>query len=260
MKTKIEDKDLSTILTERGEELYNIVNASEKYKNRYLKHSYRQLKSKKNTVAYVFLGDKPCILKWYPPGFVNKMEIEYKFMMKGSSGTNIPTIYEKDMDNNILVISYINGENLCDVINNNNTILIEKKRLIYYLAEWFKNFHNYFKKLDYFYIRGDSTLRNFLLTDRIWGVDFEESRKGKPVEDIAGMCSSILTTDPIFTKEKFQLCEIFIKSYLKLVKWNILEIWDEISYDLLKKIQWRPKDEKILREYSNKIRNMGLQR
>jgi len=41
-----------------------------------------------------------------------------------------------------------------------------------------------FKTDDQFLIRGDSSLRNFMFTDRIWGVDFEESRIGSPVEDI----------------------------------------------------------------------------
>jgi hypothetical protein len=126
------------------------------------------------------------------------------------------------------------------------------------LAEWFADFHNYFKTDDQFQIRGDATLRNFILTDRIWGVDFEESRLGKTVEDIAGMCASILTTDPMFTSEKFQLCEIFIETYMKLAPGRIVNVNDEIAYALLEKIQWRPDDEDILRKFSKIIREKGL--
>ena len=126
------------------------------------------------------------------------------------------------------------------------------------LAEWFVEFHNHFRINNQFRIRGDSILRNFILTDQIWGVDFEESRIGKVVEDIAGMCSSILSTDPMFTYEKFQLCEIFIDSYLKLVPGRIINVNDEIAYALLEKIQYRPGQEDILRKYSKNIREKGL--
>ena len=126
------------------------------------------------------------------------------------------------------------------------------------LADWFIEFHNFFKKDDQFLIRGDSSLRNFIFTDRIWGVDFEESRIGNPVEDIGGMCASILTTDPMFTKEKLQLCKKFIDSYVEKVPGRILNINDEISYSILEKIQWRPEQEGILREYSKKIREKGI--
>jgi len=234
-----------------------LVNNVEKYK----KTSVQQIfKSKKNTVAYVILENKPRLLKWFAPGFIKQMETEYKFLKEGSPTLNIPTICEKDENNHILIMNYILGENLCDVINNEKTTFSEKKRLMFLLAEWFQKFHSYFRKEDTLYIRGDSILRNFILTDRIWGVDFEESRKGKPIEDIASMCSSILSTDPMFTNDKFQLCEIFVKSYIKLVNWNLNNIWKDVSYALLERIQWRPNDEKLLREYSNKILKRGFQK
>ena len=81
---------------------------------------------------------------------------------------------------------------------------------------------------------------------------------GQVVEDIGGMCSSILSTDPMFTQEKFQLCNIFIDTYMKLSPGRILNINNEIAYALLEKIQWRPEDEELLRKYSTKIRENGL--
>ena len=128
------------------------------------------------------------------------------------------------------------------------------------LAEWFVKFHNHFKSDDQFRIRGDPTLRNFIFTDRIWGVDFEESRFGKVIEDIAGLCSSILSTDPMFTSEKFQLCKIFIDTYVNLAPGRIVNVNDEIAYALLEKIQWRPDEEEALRKYitSNCIQGGGF--
>ena len=232
-----------------------LIQKVKKYKNAVIQEKF---KSKKNTVAYATIKDKSRVLKWFLPGLKRQMKIESDILKKGSSKLNIPSIYEIDEKNNVLVMSYIIGENLCDIINDEKTEESEKKRLMILLAEWFADFHNHFKTEDQFLIRGDSTLRNFILTDRIWGVDFEESRFGKTVEDIAGMCASILTTDPMFTSEKFQLCEIFIDAYTKLAPGRILSVNNEIAYALLENIQWRPEDEETLRKYSKRIREKGL--
>ena len=226
-----------------------------KYKKAIIQHNFD---SKKNTVAYVTLNGKPRILKWFVPGFKRQMTTECSVLKQGSSKLNIPSIYEMDEENNVLITRYIVGENLCDVINDENTTTNEKQRLMILLAEWFFGFHNHFKTDDGFRIRGDSNLRNFILTDRIWGVDFEESRPGKVIEDIAGMCASILTTDPMFTSEKFKLCKIFTEKYAELAPGRIINTNDEISYALLEKIQWRPDDEEILRKYSKKIKEKEL--
>jgi len=227
----------------------------EKYKNAVIQ---KRFKSKKNTVAYVILDGKPKILKWFAPGFLRQIETEYSTLKKGSSSLNMPVSYEKDSDNNVLIMNYIMGENLCDVINDVKTVFSENQRIMVLLSSWFARFHMYFKTNDQFYIRGDSVLRNFILTDCIWGVDFEESRSGKPVEDIACMCSSILSTDPMFTSEKFCLCRTFIMSYAQSVVWNLENINEEVAYALLGKIQWRSEAEELLREQAYKIREQCL--
>jgi len=233
-----------------------LVQNVKKYKKAIIQQSFE---SKKNTVAYVTLAEKPRVLKWFVPGFKRQMQTEYSVLKKGDANLHIPFVYEMDEENNVLIMGYIMGENLCDVINDKKTTTNEKQRLMVLLAEWFARFHTKFKTADGFRIRGDSILRNFILADHIWGMDFEESRVGRPIEDIAGMCSSILTTDPMFTSEKFQLCKIFIESYSKSVKWNLEKVNNEIAYALLERIQWRPDDEEILRKYSKQIRERGLQ-
>jgi len=232
-----------------------LLETSTRYKNAILQQCFE---SKKNTVAYVILKDKPRVLKWFVPGFRQRMKNEYNVLKKGSSKLNIPLVYELDEKNNVLVMNYIVGENLCDIVNSRDTSFDEKKRLMILLADWFIDFHNFFKTEKAFLIRGDSVLRNFILSDKIWGVDFEETRPGKPVEDLAEMCASILSTDPMFTSEKFELCKIFIESYTEPVPGRIINVKDEIAYKLLERIQWRPEKEEILRKYSVKIKKQGL--
>ncbi len=236
-------------------DIEELIGSTKKYKNAMVQ---QKLKSKKNTVAYIMLDEKPRVLKWFVPGLKRQMKIEYNILQKGSSKLGIPPVYKMDEKNNVLLMGYIIGENLCDIVNDEKTTKSEKERLMVLLAEWFADFHKYFKTAAEFRIRGDSTLRNFVLSDRIWGVDFEESRTGKPIEDIASMCSSILSTDPMFTSEKFQLCQKFIESYSQSVPWNLTNIDNEIAYALLERIQWRPEQEETLRKYSTKIRESGL--
>jgi len=218
----------------------------------------KKLKSKKNTVAYVTINNKPRILKWFIPGLKTNLQIEYEVLKNCEKQLQVPFVYEIDKKNNVLILSFIVGDNLCDILNDGNTIYSKKERLVILLADWYINFHNHFKKENQFKIHGDATLRNFIFNDQIWGVDFEESRNGKPIEDIAEMCTSILTTDPMFTQEKFQLCRTFIDSYLKKAPGRIININDEIAYSILKKIQWRPEQEEILRKHSKKIKIKGI--
>ncbi len=236
-------------------DIEELIKNSKKYKQVTIQ---KKFKSKKNTVAYVTINKKPRVLKFFVPGLKKNMENEYKLLRKGKGTLNIPMIYDKDEKNNCLVMNYIMGENLCDILNSEVTSYSEKERLMILLSEWFNDFHNFFKKEKEFLIHGDPTIRNFIFTDRIWGVDFEENRKGRPVEDIAGVCASILSTDPMFTKEKNKLCNTLVHRYTKLSPGRILKIKKEIAYSLLEKIQWRPNQEEILRKHSKKIRKYGI--
>lgn len=236
-------------------DIKELINSSKKYKNAIVQ---KRFDSKKNTVSYVILNEKPRILKWFAPGFKKNMDIEYYILKKGSSKLSMPTPLVKDEDDIVIAMRYIIGENLCDVINDENTTFDENKKTISMLAEWFANFHEHFKTEDKFRIRGDSILRNFILTDRIWGVDFEESRIGNPIEDMAGMCASILSTGPMFTEEKIKLCKIFMESYQKSASWHLENVNEEIAYALLEKIQWRQEHEETLRKYAEQIRKKGL--
>jgi tRNA A-37 threonylcarbamoyl transferase component Bud32 len=219
----------------------------------------KRFASKKNTVAYVLYNGQPRILKWFVPGLKQNMENEYTILKKGVSTLSMPSPFEKDTENNVLVMSYIIGHNACDVINDPQTVSEEKEKVVNHLADWFAHFHTFFKTEEGFQIRGDASLRNFIQNkQRIWGVDFEESRVGNPSEDLATLCGSLLSTDPMFTDEKYKLCQIFLETYRKAVPWNIDHINAEISFALLERIQWRPNDEDILRKNATKIRQKGL--
>lgn len=237
-------------------DIQELIKSTEKYHSVLVQRGFE---SKKNTVAYVISNGQPRVLKWFVPGLRRNMEIEYNVLQTGFSNLSIPAPFEKDTENNVLVMSYIVGKNICEIINDIETSVEEKEQVTGQLADWFVRFHTFFKTEKEFRIRGDATLRNFILNkNQVWGVDFEESRSGKPSEDLASLCVSLLSTDPMFTDEKFRLCQKFLESYRRSVQWTVDNINTEIAYAMLERIQWRPKHEEILREYAIKIRKKGL--
>lgn len=238
-------------------DIQELIENVEKYKTVLVQ---KRFESKKNTIAYVVSEGQPRVLKWFVPGLRQNMDIEYTVLTKGSSDVPMPSPFEKDTENHVLMMSYILGKNICDIINDPDNNFEEKQKVVTLLAEWLVCFHKFFKTEDGFRIRGDATLRNFLLSkNQVWGVDFEESRSGKPAEDVATLCVSLLSTDPMFNEEKFELCQQFLNTYRRSAKWSIENINAEISYAMLERIQWRVKDEEILRNYATKIRQKGLQ-
>jgi tRNA A-37 threonylcarbamoyl transferase component Bud32 len=236
-------------------DIEELITNSKKYENTIIQ---KRFKSKKNTVCSVLLNNKPCVIKWYAPGYKKNMQNEYTILKKGHNQLNIPTIIEKDTEHNVLVLNYLRGDNLCDLLHYEKTTLDEKKRVLACLAEWYANFHHFFNTNSTYSIHGDSILRNFLYADTMYGVDFEESRVGERQEDIAGIAVSLLTTYPMFTKEKFYLCRCFISHYEKAFGEKVVLISKDISYKLLNNIQYRPDDEQLFTSFVKHIRKYGL--
>ena len=91
-------------------DIEELIQNVDKYKNIVVQ---KRFVSKKNTVAYVIFGDKPRVIKWYAPAFTKQMETEYDILKQGSSKFNTPLALEKDTENNVLMMSYVSGRNLC---------------------------------------------------------------------------------------------------------------------------------------------------
>lgn len=220
----------------------------------------RHFQSKKNTVCYVLMDDKPRVLKWFPPGLKANMKTEETILTNASNIVSMPTVLQKDEVNNVLILTYISGVNLCDYINNTSVTFNDKEKSMKALAKWFSVFHNHYKTPDYFIIRGDAILRNFIIGNTIWGVDFEEARTGQPIEDIAQVIASILSTHPMFHEEKYHLSSTLLTQYQHFCSWKIdpQQTHKEIAYALLETGHRRPKDQQILSQYAKKIRMKGL--
>ncbi|TFG33480.1 hypothetical protein EU528_00635 [Candidatus Thorarchaeota archaeon] len=216
--------------------------------------SISRLKSKKNTVISLKISSTgvkihTVVAKMF---IANRFRNEL-FILKTSwaQGLAVPRVLEAR--DGVILMEYIPGEPFVDRINRTF-----EPHLIDRLAEWYYNYHRVHGQ-----IKGDPRLRNFIIhDDQIFGVDFEESREDLWMVDIAGVCASLLDTDPIFDPRKRTLSWRFLEKYLSsypISPRNETTCSDFISAlaDTLKQTaEWR-KDSRIL-ELSEKIRDEGL--
>ena len=225
----------------------------EKFNQEVVIESVTRLKSKKNTVISLKITPKgletrTLVAKMFIAGrFENELSI---LKSSWSQGLAVPEVLEAQDD--VILMNFIPGETFVDLINRTfEPHLIDK------IAKWYYNYHTAHKQ-----IKGDPRLRNFIYHDnQIFGVDFEESRSGPWMLDIAGVSASLLDTNPIFDQRKRVLSWRFLESYLSLFGKNRDEVTDKefISTlaDILKQTSiWR-EDDHIL-ELSEKLRTEGL--
>ena len=172
-----------------------------------------QFLSKKNQVGLVNFNNKVQVVKWFHPYAKKQLRIEQQQLSILSEKNLSPQLYEIDNKHQIIFMEYIQGKNVCDIINDPQIFISKKEQALYQLTQWLITYHSLFSKNKEFTIHGDAHLRNFIINKSIIGLDFEESTKGNPFEDIAALCVSILTTDPIFTDEKINLCHYFANTY-----------------------------------------------
>ena len=224
----------------------------ERYGKDVIVASVSRLKSKKNTVISLKITSTGTKLHTV----VAKMFIAARFtnelsILKSSwaQGLTVPKVLEARDD--VILMEFIPGELFVDRINRTfDPLLIDK------LAEWYNKFHQVHGK-----IKGDPRLRNFIIQDdQIFGVDFEESRGDLWKVDIAGVCASLLDTNPINDPRKRTLSWQFLEKYLSFhigPRETIYSDFTSTLADILKQTsEWR-KDSKIL-ELSEKIRAEGL--
>jgi len=210
-----------------------------------------RFKSKKNRVFRIEVDGEDRVLKIFSS--MRRLDREYNVLRLLQDNLDVPSIYEIDRKNRFIIMEFLPGENLCDFVNLKSS---EKTKVMNRLAEWFLDFHSFFR--DRRIIRGDSILRNFIVDEeKLYGLDFEESRIGKVEEDLAEMCISILTTDEKFTDEKFRLCKLLLQSYESRADLNLNCLNREL-YRALIRFSERRKDKNLRKMGLIKLREYGM--
>ena len=150
----------------------------------------------------------PCVLKKYSNP--NKSKSKEAFLLKvlGQRGLDVPKIYFEGDD--YLLLEYIDGETFLDVVTNleksqgENIHYTKNYMVLFQLFKWLQNLQRITKEtLGKSYIFMDINFRNFILKDKIYGVDLEDcSCKGYKEIDGGKFCAYLLTYNPSFTPWK----------------------------------------------------------
>jgi hypothetical protein len=84
------------------------------------------------------------------------------------------------------------------------------------------------------------------MADRIYGIDFELSRPGRPEEDVGEAISFLLDTFPMFTDEKYRLAFSFIKHYQQESGIILQDIESSIAKSLIEAASFRPGQQELI--------------
>jgi len=202
-----------------------------------------ELKSRKNAVINLIFNKKP---QDFPQELVIKI-----FRTKNIVSENNILIRLRNQNFQVpkvlylkkpyLILEKVQGDNLCDFINDNlkNTEKLEdldsdlKTQIIMSmekLAEWLAQLHkkNSVRKRgskELFVLnKGDTRLRDFIIDqslETLYGLDFEDAYEGNHIDDLAWICCSLLDTSPgLFDmddpKHKIDLINLFLKKYYQI--------------------------------------------
>lgn len=218
----------------------------------------RRMESRKNRVYLAASEGRRYVLKLYRSPHHLHSALEHQVMQQ-ARGYGIPVPPPLAfIEGKALLMAYIPGGNLCDLLNSRCLQTYADK-----LAQWYSTFHRCFSRPGGgTLVRGDSNLRNFILcrSGILYGVDFEEASPGNPLLDIGQICASILDTEPMFTPEKSALCLRLITRYSLITGQGNLEpcLSPIIARVLRETASRRPRQQGYLLEQAGLLEKCGL--
>lgn len=210
--------------------------------------SMELFKSKKNSVYHIIFKKKPA---GFPKEVVVKRfntsnaEREHDALVKLiQQSLFVPKVIFFKAP--YLILEKIEGDNLCDSINDtvahisklNELDAYSRDRLLFSikkLSNWIAQLHkhnilSYDMLTDVIVLnKGDTILRDFVLSsanDEVYGFDFEECYEGNHIDDLAWICCSLLDTTPGILDEpdlsvlglKIDLINTFLAEYYRINK------------------------------------------
>lgn len=184
------------------------------YKQQVVKHRFS---SKRNCVFLIKTGLVNLVVKVYPsPGTNLKKETKILLELK-KKGVAVPRIVETDDES--ITMEYLEGPLLLDIFEwqerlagSHSKSLTEPVYVtIHSLCRWLISFYDASRDMGgEQIILGEVNFRNFIVKEKIYGIDFEECRHGWIEEDIGKLCAFALTYSPSFTPWKIAAAgEIF---------------------------------------------------
>jgi hypothetical protein len=211
----------------------------------------RKFQSRKNEVYLVELRKSnglviPSVLKKYINSNENKSKETFLLRVSLENGLSVPKIYFEGAD--YILLEYIDGDTFLDTLvdlenNQGENIGNEKNYEVFFeLFTWLQKFHSLTKEtIGKGYIFEDINFRNFIVSDKIYGIDLEDCHYGAYKERDGGrFCAFLLTYSPSFTSWKVKVARQTIEILTKEFGYNSELLKKEINKEFIE-IQKRRK-------------------
>jgi tRNA A-37 threonylcarbamoyl transferase component Bud32 len=194
--------------------------------------------SRKNSVYLVQRGSERFILKVFAS---DRYDNEYR-VLRDAYGAGIPVPRPVDQKGRAILMQYVEGRTVNDLVDEG-----AGPEPVLGVASWLALFHSTFIDDDgQVLLKSDAIFKNFILADRVYGIDFELSRRGRPEEDVGEAISFLLDTNPMFTEEKYRLAFAFIKRYQEESGIILQDIENSIAHSLIEAASFRPGQQELI--------------
>jgi hypothetical protein len=212
----------------------------------------KKFTSRKNSVFLVentVDDDKPKHLVYKKYAYSERMQAETEMLrLLKVKGVAVPEIYWTGQDH--LLLEYIEGpllldcycrqEDTCDHLDASTHQLINS------LCSWFKDFYSavqsiYGKQI----LMGDVNFRNFIIGEKVFGLDLEECHEGRIEKEVGSLCAFALTYNPSFTMWKMAIVSDLIRVFTYELNLDRKILQKEVENELLFLAQIRGTVEKI---------------
>jgi tRNA A-37 threonylcarbamoyl transferase component Bud32 len=204
----------------------------------------KKIPSKKNAVYLVERGGWRLVLKIYESDrWKNEAEALADARKMGLAVPGVVEVEEK-----ALLMEFIPGKSVNDYLETSHMA-----EAVLGVADWLAKYHKAFRSGDEARLKSDAIFKNFIVSDRIYGLDFEGSRMGRPEEDVGEALAYLLDTDPMFTEEKFELGRRFIGQYEKTSGIVLKNIEAHIGNSLREAARFRPARRELLIKMAGEV-------
>lgn len=205
----------------------------------------RKFPSRKNAVYLVDRGRWRLVLKLYDN---DRWKNEAEALISArKAGISVPEVIE--VKEKALLMEFIPGRSVNDYLGTGRMA-----RAVLCVADWLAAYHKAFRRGDEVRLKSDAIFKNFIVSDRIYGVDFELSRMGRPEEDVGEALAYLLDTDPMFTDEKLCLGLEFIGRYERESGIGLRDIDAHVADSLREAAVFRPRQSELLLKKAGEIK------
>ena len=180
----------------------------------------------------------------------DKIEREQEMLsLLHSRGVAVPQVY--GTGDGYILLEYLDGPLFLDFFcwqentgaSMGGSLHGTSYQTIYSLCSWFKDFYavsreDPARQL----IMGDVNFRNFLIREKVYGMDLEECREGKIEEDVGSLCAFALTYSPPFTPWKTTMVGEMFRVFCGELQLEQELLREEIKKSLLQIAQRRQMD------------------